>query len=711
MNHNKQSEEQSFISQYCLSFTELARQGKIDPVIGRHEEIRRVIQILSRKTKNNPLLIGEPGVGKTAIIEGIALRIINNDVPSSLSKVELYSLDLGLLIAGASYQGEFEKRLKGLLKEIKEKNDSIILFIDEIHMIVGTGSTGGGMDLSNLIKPVLARGELHCIGATTLEEWKKYIEKDAALERRFQKIIIEEPTKEDAISMLRGLKGRYELHHGIKIKDYALISAVNLATKYIHDRFLPDKAIDLVDEAAAMVKMNANSSPSDLDSLERKKKQLEIEKIAIEKEKDENSKKRLSQLIKEKEEVDTKYNSLKTLWENEKKPLLEISNLKKKIETEEMEYNQAVREGNYEKASRIKYGTLSDLTSKLNKLEIERSNNTKNIIKEIVDADDIASVVSKWTGIPAKELSESEIEKLSHLEELLNKEVIGQEEAISEIVSAIKIHRMGLREESKPIGSFLFLGPTGVGKTEVAKVIAKTLFGKKTDMIRIDMSEYMEKHSVSRLIGSPPGYIGYEEGGQLTQALRHKPYAVVLFDEFEKAHSDVWNIFLQMLDEGHITDGQGRKINTQETIIILTSNIASEYILDNTLSKEDRDKKITHILRQKVKPEILNRLDSIIFFNALSLEIINKIALQKMINLQSFLQEKDIFINYDNDVISFIAENGYSPDFGVRPLERFIQKNIVRKISEALLNKKLANSEEKKNYLKLTIKNNEINCS
>jgi ATP-dependent Clp protease ATP-binding subunit ClpB len=692
---SSQENSQSYLLRYCLSFTDLAKQGKLDPVIGRNDEIRRVIQILSRKTKNNPLLIGEPGVGKTAIIEGIALRIVADDVPSSLHNISLYSLDIGLLMAGASYQGEFEKRLKGLLAEIKEKSDSIIMFIDEIHMIVGAGSTGGGMDFSNLIKPALARGELHCIGATTLKEWKKYIEKDAALERRFQKVLVEEPSQEDALSMLRGLKGRYELHHGVKIRDQALVSAVSLSIKYIHDRFLPDKAIDLVDEAASMIKMTVDSSPSELDSLTRRKRQLEIEKIALEKEKDEASKARLKLLEEEKADVEKKYDTLFSLWEEEKRPLGEIAELKKKIEEAETMYAIASREGDYEKASRIKYGELSRFESRLEEIEKERQNKKNKIVKDTVDAEDIALVIAKWTGIPAQELSESETEKLARLEDSLNQEVIGQEEAISEVVGAITVDRMGLRSRHRPIGSFFFLGPTGVGKTEVAKRIAKSLFGRETDMIRIDMSEYMEKHSVSRLIGAPPGYVGYEEGGQLTEALRHKLYAVILFDEFEKAHPDVWNIFLQILDEGQVTDGQGRKISTRETIIIMTSNMGAEYIADTTLAKEEVERKILELLKQRVKREILNRFDAIVIFNRLSEKVVRRIIENKITKLVDFLKTKNISLEYDSSLIGYITEKAYSREFGARPLDRFIEKNIVRKISQLILEKKSLTSQKK----------------
>jgi ATP-dependent Clp protease ATP-binding subunit ClpB len=684
-----EEKKQSYLNQFCICMTDMAKKGKLDPVIGRHEEIRRVIQILSRRTKNNPLLIGEPGVGKTAIIEGIALRIINNDVPSSLKNALLYSLDMGLLMAGTKYQGEFEERLKGLLKEIEQLKELIILFIDEVHIIVGAGGGGGAMDFSNLIKPVLARGEIHCIGATTLVEWKKYIEKDAALERRFQKVLIDEPTIEDSISILRGIKHKYELHHGIKIKDQAVVSAVKLSAKYIVDRFLPDKAIDLIDESAAMIKMTVDSYPSELDYLEREQRQLEIEKYALEKETDEESKKRLEIIEDEKKEIQQKYIVLRSQWEEEKKPIEEIALIKTKIEQQEMNYNAAVREGLYEKASKIKYGILNELQNKLNELEQKQIEKKNKLIKEFVDENDIAFIISKWTGIPINEINETELEKLARLEEALNQNIIGQEKAIHEIVSAIKMHRMGLADQRKPIGSFLFLGPTGVGKTEIAKTIAQILFGKVSDMIRIDMSEYMEKHSVSRLIGSPPGYVGYEEGGLLVEALRHKPYAVILFDEFEKAHPDVWNILLQILDEGHITDGQGRKVSTKETIVILTSNIGAEIILDCSDISDKVEKDVFEVTKSIIRPELLNRLDSIVVLNKLSEDMIGKIVKKKLMELSTFLKSQNIIIHYDESVINWFAEHGYDKHFGVRPLERLIKKELMRKITDKVIENKM----------------------
>jgi ATP-dependent Clp protease ATP-binding subunit ClpB len=707
MNQNKKT---SYLETYCTSITDLAKSGKLDPVIGRHEEIRRVLQILSRRSKNNPLLIGEPGVGKTAIIEGIANRIINNDVPTSLQDVSLYSLDLGQIMAGTKYQGEFEERLKGLLKEIQEEKDTIILFIDEIHMIVGTGGGGTGMDFGNLIKPALARGELHCIGATTLAEWKKYIEKDTALERRFQKIIVEEPSLDDSISILRGLKDKYELHHGIKIKDQALVTAVKLSARYITDRFLPDKAIDLVDEAAAMIKMNIDSYPSELDLLERKKKQLEIEKFALEKETDEESKKRLLLLEEEKKGIDQEYLATKEQWENEKKPLIEITKIKKKKEESENQYQIAVRDGNYEKASQIKYTVLNDLDAQLHELEKKRLTNNNQFIKEYVDEKEIGIIVSKWTGIPVTDIMESEATKLLRLKDTIEKRIIGQDEAISKVVASIQIHRAGFAQPGKPIGSFLLLGPTGVGKTELAKSIAEILFGSASDMIRIDMTEYMEKHSVARLIGAPPGYIGYEEGGQLTEQLRHHPYSVILFDEFEKAHPDVWNILLPMLDEGHITDGQGRKINTKETIIFLTSNIGADIILESKNGEIDHHA-IQQRLKSMVKPELLNRFDDIIIFNKLSQETIYTIIKQKLNALLSIFHGQNITATYDEELLEWIFRHSYSEEFGVRPIERFLKKKIIHPLTIFILEQKESRRGSKDPIkIQLKIINDEVTC-
>jgi ATP-dependent Clp protease ATP-binding subunit ClpB len=690
-----EKKDESFIARFCISVTDRAKAGKLDPVIGRHEEIRRVIHILSRRTKNNPLLVGDPGVGKTAIIEGIALRIINNDVPASLKDVTIYALDLGLLLAGAKYQGEFEERLTGLLKEVKELSHSVILFIDEIHMIVGAGGGGGAMDTSNLLKPALARGEIHCIGATTLAEWKKYIEKDAALERRFAKVIIEEPSFDDSLSILRGIKEKYELHHGIKIKDQALVAAVKFSTQYITDRFLPDKAIDLLDEAAAMTKMTLDSYPVELDQLERKKRQLEIETFALEKEKDEESKKRLAFISEEKKEVDTAYKKLKEQWEAEKKPITEMAKIKAQLEKEETHYAAAVRDGAYEKASRIKYSVINDLEQKLKILEAERQNNKTKLIKEVVTEDDIAAVIAKWTGIPIQQLHEGEIEKLLRLKETLSENIIGQDKAIDEIVSAIQIHRMGFGSKQKPIGSFLFLGSSGVGKTQIAKTVAEVLFGSEKDLIRFDMSEYMEKHAVSKLIGAPPGYVGYESGGQLTEALRHKPYAIILFDEFEKAHPEVWNILLQMLDDGHITDSMGRKINTKQTIMIMTSNIGSDIFLAHEKVTDQVEKEVMAVLKQTVRPELLNRFDSIVFFNPLSKEMLFQIAKNKIKELKKICLDEHVIISCDDSIYHWLVEVGYETHFGARPLERLIRKDMMRAITKEVMKEKMIEKEER----------------
>lgn len=686
MEMNKNDEKA--VTKYCIDVTKQASNGLLDPITGRHDEIRRVIQILSRRTKNNPILIGEPGVGKTAIIEGIAARIISNDVPQSLKNSKIYSLDLGLLIGGAKYQGEFEERLKNLLKELENSEENSILFIDEIHMIIGAGGAGSQMDASNLLKPALARGTIHCIGATTIAEYKKYIEKDAALERRFQKVLVEEPSVDEAISILRGLKNRYELHHGIKIKDQALVSAVNLSSKYITNRFLPDKAIDLVDEAAAMIKMAAESTPPEIDKLERKIKQLEIEKFALVQENDEKSKERLINLEKELSKFNEEFSILKKEWENEKKPLQEISKIQSLIEKEEIKYKNFERDGDYEKASKIKYGTLIELKNKLLVLENERTKLKTSLIKEAVDENDIAGVVSRWTGIPVNKLTESESEKLKSLEEILKNKVIGQNKATEALSKSIQMHRLGFSDPNKPIGSFLFLGPTGVGKTETAKVLADVLFNDKKNLIRIDMSEYTEAHSISKLIGSPPGYVGYEEGGQLTEILKHRPYSVILFDEFEKAHPAVWNVLLQMLDDGHITDAQGKKISVKESIIIMTSNIASEIIINHEKISEKIENEILNKLKSFVRPELINRIDNIIIFNKLSKESIKTIVKNQLENLKKICHYKNINLSYDEKVLDWLVENGYNDEYGARPLKRLIQKEILYNITNFVLNNK-----------------------
>lgn len=684
---DKNAENQyQMLEKYCQNITERARLGTLDPVIGRHEEIRRVIQILSRRTKNNPVLIGEPGVGKTAIVEGIAQRIINNDVPESLKNNKIYSLDLGLLIAGAKYQGEFEERLKGVLREIEENQETVILFIDELHMLVGAGKTGGGgMDASNLLKPALARGSLHCIGATTLNEYKHYIEKDAALERRFQKVLVPEPTIEDAVSILRGLKERYELHHGIRIKDQALINAVMLSAKNIADRFLPDKAIDLIDEAAAKVRMSIDSQPEKLDQLERKIRQLEIEKVALSKEKNHDSSKRLTDLDQELSELKEEHQILLNQWKAEKAPLENMAKIKEKIEQAHTQFQQAEREGDFAKASEIKYGKLVKLQEELNKEHEKLKSLKTNLVKDEVDETDVAAVLARWTGIPAEKLASSESEKLLHMSDLLKKRVIGQEEAIEAISHAIQMHRTGLTDPNKPIGSFLFLGPTGVGKTEVAKTLADFLFDDPKKIIRIDMSEYMEKHAVARLIGAPPGYVGFEEGGQLTEQVRRNPYSVVLFDEIEKAHPDVFNIFLQILDEGHLTDSQGRTVSFKNCIIIMTSNIGSDLILHASEIDEKVKKSVEKLLFAHFRPEFLNRIDAIVFFKMLTEQDVQKIAQLQVNQVINRLAERDIKLIVPEEVIAFLAEVGYEKEFGARPLKRAIQNYLSVPVSQFLL--------------------------
>ncbi len=691
------------LEKYCINVNSQAREGKLDPVIGRHEEIRRVMQILSRRTKNNPVLIGEPGVGKTAIVEGIAQRIIDNDVPESLQGKQIYALDLGLLIAGAKYQGEFEDRLKSILKEIEQSGGNIILFIDELHMLIGAGQSGqGGMDASNLLKPALARGQLHCIGATTLAEYKKYIEKDAALERRFQKVLVPEPTTEDAVSILRGLKERLELHHGIRIKDQALIDAVLLSEKNIADRFLPDKAIDLVDEAAAMVKMAIDSQPEALDKLNRKIRQLEIEKVALSKEKDEKAKKRLDELQKELADLKEKQSELLAKWKSEKEPLEHIKKIKESIDQANAQYQQAERDGDYAKASEIKYEKIASLTKDLEKAQKKIAKLAPELIKQEVDEHDIAKVVSRWTGIPAEKLAQSEQQKLLDMGTILKKRVVGQEEAINEVAHAIQLHRTGLSEPNKPIGSFLFLGPTGVGKTEVAKTIAEFLFNDENRLIRVDMSEYMEKHAVARLIGAPPGYVGYEEGGQLTEKVRRHPYSVILFDEIEKAHPDVFNIFLQILDEGQLTDGQGRTVSFRNAIIIMTSNLGSEIILKAKEITAKVKEEVDTIINRTFRPEFINRIDAICFFKRLSQKDVEEIAEIHISRLERRLKDQGVVLSITSDAMKRIAEIGYSPEFGARPLKRAIQQHIAVPISQHLLK----HPDEKK--LKVEIKDGKI---
>jgi ATP-dependent Clp protease ATP-binding subunit ClpB len=694
-----QNAESSYqvLEKFCQNITQLARDGKLDPVIGRHEEIRRVIQILSRRTKNNPVLIGDPGVGKTAIVEGIAQRIINNDVPESLQGKQIYSLDLGLLIAGTKYQGEFEERLKNLLKAVQENSDSIILFIDELHMLVGAGSSGGGMDASNLLKPALARGELHAIGATTIKEYKKYIEKDAALERRFQKVLVTEPTVEDAISILRGLKEKYELHHGVKITDGALVQAAQLSAKHIPDRFLPDKAIDLVDEAASMVRMAIDSKPEQLDKLDRKVRQLEIEKVALEKESNEASKKRLQELQQELETLKEQQKTVLNQWEAERRPLEKIKEIKTAIELANYEFEQAERTGDFAKASEIKYGKLVELHNKLAQEQQKLQNIDGAFLKEEVTQDDIAKVLARWTGIPVEKLQASESEKLLSMDAVLEKRVVGQHDAVEKIAQTIQMHRAGLSDPHRPIGSFLFLGPTGVGKTEVAKTLADFLFNDEKYLVRIDMSEYMEKHAVSRLIGSPPGYVGHEEGGQLTELVRKQPYSVILFDEIEKAHPDVFNIFLQILDDGRLTDGQGRTISFVNTIIIMTSNIGSHLILQAKEVTPQVKTEIEKLLHAHFKPEFLNRIDEIVFFNSLSEKVIQQITRNHAQAFVQRLQERGVTLDISDDALVWLAKIGYEPEFGARPLKRALKQYVIVPVSKYLL----AHPDAKEIHIKL----------
>ncbi len=670
------------LEKYCVNFTDLARKGKLDPVIGRNDEIRRLMQILARRTKNNPVLIGEPGTGKTAIVEGLANRIIAGDVPDTLKNKEVLSLDLGALVAGAKYRGEFEERLKAVLKQIKEQEGRTILFIDELHTLVGAGAAEGQMDAANLLKPALARGEIHSIGATTLKEYQKYIEKDAALERRFQPIYVEEPTVEDTIAILRGIKEKYELYHGVKILDEAIISAATLSDRYITERFLPDKAVDLIDEATAVLKIDLESSPSEIDELNRQIMQLEIEKEALKKEK--TAKEKLEKIEQEIAEKREKLNSLKMVWQNEKSIIDEIHKAKEEIDQLSNESARSEREGKLDKVAEIQYGKIPELNKKIEELE-KKLKSENRMLKEEVTSEDIAKVVSKWTGIPVNRLNTSESQKLIHLEEELKNRVIGQEDAIKAIANAIRRSKAKISEENRPLGSFLFLGPTGVGKTELAKTLAEFLFNDDKALIRLDMSEYMESHSVSKIIGSPPGYVGYEEGGQLTEKIRKRPYAVVLFDEVEKAHPQVFNILLQVLDEGHITDAKGRRVNFKNTIIILTSNIGSREILDFKGEKTALNLKINELLKGFFKPEFLNRIDNTIIFNKLTEKEIIEIAKIQIEKLKKRLQKQNIHLEITEKALKYLADKGYDPDFGARPLKRLIQDEIENPLAIKLI--------------------------
>ena len=678
------------LEKYGTDLVKRAREQKMDPVIGRDEEIRNVIRILSRKTKNNPVLIGEPGVGKTAIAEGLAQRIVKKDVPKSLQDKTIFSLDMGALIAGAKYRGEFEERLKAVLNEVKESNGQIILFIDELHTIVGAGKTEGSMDAGNLLKPMLARGELHCIGATTLDEYRQYIEKDAALERRFQPVQVDEPTVEDTIAILRGLKERYEVFHGVKIADSAIIAAATLSHRYITDRFLPDKAIDLVDEACAQIRTEMDSMPTELDAVSRKIIQMEIEEAALKKEEDELSKGRLAELQKELAEERDTFNAMKAQWENEKNAIGKVQQLREKIEDLNRQIEAAEQNYDLEKAAELKYGRLPEAQRQLEEEE-RRAQGAKesNILRDRVTDEEIARIVERWTGIPVSRLVQGEREKLLHLDETLHKRVVGQDEAVQAVTEAIQRSRAGIQDPNRPIGSFLFLGPTGVGKTELAKNLAQALFDDENNMVRIDMSEYMEKFSVSRLIGAPPGYVGYEEGGQLTEAVRRKPYSVVLFDEVEKAHPDVFNVLLQVLDDGRITDSQGRTVDFKNTILILTSNLGSEYLLsgvnaDGTID-ENAKAQVEALLRRSFRPEFLNRLDEIVFYKPLTKENVTKIIDLQIAKLNQRLEDQQIRVELTDAAKAAIVEASYDPQYGARPLRRYVQHTVETMLSKRLL--------------------------
>ena len=676
------------LNKYGHDMVERAARGQLDPVIGRDDEIRNVIRILSRKTKNNPVLIGEAGVGKTAIAEGLAQRIVRGDVPEGLKDKHIFALDMGALIAGAKYRGEFEERLKAVLTEIKKQNGRMLLFIDELHTIVGAGKTEGSMDAGNLLKPMLARGELHCIGATTLDEYRKYIEKDPALERRFQPVMVNEPTVEDTIAILRGLKERYEIFHGVRIHDQALVAAATLSDRYITDRFLPDKAIDLVDEACAMIRTEIDSMPTEMDVISRKIMQLEIEEMALEKETDKLSIDRRESIKKELAELHDKFNEMKAQWENEKKEINSVQDTKAEIDRVNLQIEEAKRNSDYGKAAQLQYGELPALTKKLEEAE-KKSSNGSALLRDEVTADEIAKIVAKWTGIPVTKLMESEKEKLLHLSDELHKRVIGQNEAVDAVSEAVLRSRAGISDENRPIGSFLFLGPTGVGKTELAKTLASYLFDDERNIVRIDMTEYMEKFSVSRLIGAPPGYVGYDEGGQLTEAVRRKPYSVVLFDEIEKAHPDVFNILLQVLDDGRITDSQGRTVNFKNTIIILTSNLGSGIILDN-IDKDgnitdDAKAQIDKLLKQTFRPEFLNRLDDTVLFTPLTRENVYKIIDIMLKKLESRLEKQNLKLEVTQAAKDLIVDGGYDVTFGARPLKRYIESNVETKVAKAIL--------------------------
>ena len=708
---NKNAEENlKALQKYSTDLTERARKGKLDPVIGRDEEVRRIIQVLNRRTKNNPVLIGEPGVGKTAIVEGLAQRIIRGDVPESLKEVKLISLDLGALVAGAKFRGEFEERLKAVLKEVEDSNGEIVMFIDELHTVVGAGATEGSMDAGNLLKPMLARGELRTIGATTVNEYRKYIEKDPALERRFQPVLVDEPSVEDTISILRGLKEKYEVNHGIRILDSALIQAAKLSDRYITDRFLPDKAIDLIDEAASALRIEIDSMPEEIDSMFRQKIQLEVEREALKKETTPECLAKIEKLTAEINSLDEKITTLKTQWELEKNTISGEAGIKEEIDKVKVQIAEAERNTDLQLAAELKYGKLMELEKKLQAVQgKEKSEN--QLLKEEINGDDIAEIVSKWTGIPVTKLVESEMQKLLRMEDVLHKRLIGQEEAVDTVSDAIRRARSGLKDPKRPIGTFIFLGPTGVGKTELAKTLAEFLFNDEEAIVRIDMSEYMEKHNVSRLVGAPPGYVGYEEGGQLTEAVRRKPYSVVLFDEIEKAHPDVFNIMLQIFDDGRLTDSKGRTVDFKNTVIIMTSNIGSDVILEDSLNAslnggnfEETKEKVNAIMRERFKPEFLNRVDETIFFKALTLQQLSSIVDIQMDNLRNLLKEHNISFEITDDAKEFLATRGFNPVYGARPLKRVIRQLVENPLSKEILSQRFIDGD----CIKIDVKDDEI---